>query len=86
MAKELENNGIPTALIATLTSVATNVGAPRIIAGAGITHPAGNPRLSQEQERKFRQALVELALEALTTEVDGPRVFALGSEQESTRL
>ena len=75
MAKELEANGLPTALIATLTSVAMMVGAPRIIRGAGITHPVGNPDLPEEEERKFRRALVEVAIQALTTEVQAPRIF-----------
>lgn len=78
MAKELEANGIPTALIATLTSVAVMVGAPRIVKGAGITHPVGNPDLPPEAERTFRRLVVESAVQALATEVHAPRIFDWG--------
>ncbi len=75
MSVELERQGIPTALVATLTSTAITVGANRIVVGAGIQHPVGNPKLAPEEELKQRCSVVELALTTLTTELSEQRVF-----------
>lgn len=67
-------------------SIARRVGAPRIVPTRGIPFPTGDPALSPEEERAWRRALVERALEALTTAVAGPTVFAMdgdGSEEET---
>lgn len=69
MAKELDRAGIPTAYIATITSLAQSVGANRIVAGRGVTHPTGDPRLPVDEERALRRRVVGKALEALRTEV-----------------
>jgi len=71
----LDRAGIPSALIATLISVAKNVGANRIVSGAGVAHVVGNPGLDPDGEKAFRRKLVERALLALTTPLDGQRVF-----------
>jgi glycine reductase len=75
MAKELERAGIPTALITAMVSVAERVGAPRIVPGRAVVHPVGDPTLPADAERALRRGLIERALEALQTPVDGPRVF-----------
>ena len=49
--------------------------ANRIVPAIAIPHPLGNPALDQEEEKKLRRGIVEKALEALTTEVDGQKVF-----------
>ena len=49
--------------------------ADAVIVVAVIPHPLGNPALDQEEEKKLRRGIVEKALEALTTEVDGQKVF-----------
>jgi glycine/betaine/sarcosine/D-proline reductase family selenoprotein B len=77
MAKELERHGIPTALITAMSSVAQSVGTPRIVAAQSIIHPTGNPALDQAGERAERRRITELALSAVCTAVDGPRVFTL---------
>lgn len=47
------------------------IGVPRIIRAAGIVHPTGNPNCerSLEEEKAFRRAIVEKALETLTIQV-----------------
>ena len=51
------------------------VGANRIVPAVAIPHPLGNPALSTEEEKAMRRRIVEKALEALTTEVDGQTIF-----------
>ena len=80
MAQEIERAGIPTAVFTALDSIALNVGCYRIIPGRGVLHVAGDPTLAPEQERLWRRRLVESALEALTTEVEQARVFALDGD------
>jgi glycine reductase len=53
------------------------VGAPRIVPTRGIPYPTGDPELGPEGERRLRRQLLERALEALGTAVDGPTVFEL---------
>ena len=77
MAKELERAGIPTALLCNLTSIAERVGAPRIVPTRGIPFPAGDPSLDPEDERAWRRRLLERALEAVSTHVHEPTVFAV---------
>ena len=59
----------------TITPVSVTVGANRIIPTIAIPHPLGNPALSKEDEFKLRRKLVESALVALQTPVDGQKVF-----------
>ena len=75
MVKELERAGIPVVHICTGTPISMTVGANRIVPAIAIPHPRGNPALDQEEEKKLRRGIVEKALEALTTEVDGQKVF-----------
>ncbi len=71
----MDREGVPSALITTLISVAKNVGANRIVPGAGVPHVTGNPDLDPAGERALRKGLVERALTALTTPLEGQRVF-----------
>ena len=75
MQKEAERAGIPSALITAIPSVASSVGVSRIITGGGIPYPVGDPTLPPERELEFRRRLVEKALEAVSTSVEGPTVF-----------
>ena len=45
----------------------------------GIPYPTGDPALGAEEERRLRRQLIERALEALSTPVDGPTVFAVSA-------
>ncbi|PLS74971.1 MAG: hypothetical protein CYG61_09630 [Actinobacteria bacterium] len=75
MAKELERGGIPTALLCNLVSIATRVGAPRVVTTRGIPYPAGDPSLGPQEERAWRRRLVTRALEVVATPVSRPTVF-----------
>ena len=77
MAKEIERSGIPVAYVTTLTSLAEEIRANRIVAGVRIPHPMGNPVLTPESERNLRTVVTRRALEVLTQPVDGPKVFAI---------
>jgi glycine/betaine/sarcosine/D-proline reductase family selenoprotein B len=75
MSKEIENVGLPTALITTLVTTALFTGAYRIVPGCGINHPLGNPTLPTLREKDIRRRIVLTALESLGTEVSGSKVF-----------
>lgn len=70
LTKEIEKVGIPTVLITTLVPTAQTVGANRIVQGAGITHPLGNPKLSDEEEKALRKQLLKAAFRLLTEPVE----------------
>ena len=57
MAKEIERSGIPVAYVTTLTSLAEEIRANRIVAGVRIPHPVGNPSLTPDNERILRTAV-----------------------------
>lgn len=75
MVKESERAGIPVVHICTVTPISMTVGANRIVPAVAIPHPLGNPALDKEEEKKLRRQIVEKALKALTTEVDGQTIF-----------
>ena len=75
MVKEIERAGIPVVHICTVTPISMTVGANRIVPAVAIPHPLGNPALGKEEEKKLRRQIVEKALKALTTEVDGQTIF-----------
>ncbi len=62
-------------------SVASRVGAPRVVATRGIPYPAGDPSLDASEERAWRRRLLERALEAVATPVSQPRVFTVEAEE-----
>ena len=75
MVKEIERAGIPVVHICTVTPIYMTVGANRIVPAIAIPHPLGNPALDKDEEKKLRREIVEKALKALTTEVDGQTIF-----------
>lgn len=75
MVKEIERAGIPVVHMCTVVPISLTVGANRIVPTVAIPHPLGNPSLSKEEEKALRRSLVERALKALQTEVDGQTVF-----------
>lgn len=66
---------MPTALVCNLVSLATRIGAPRIVAARGIPYPTGDPSLEPAREREWRKKLLSNALETLTKPVTEPTVF-----------
>ena len=75
MVKEIERSGIPVVHICTVTPISMTVGANRIVPAIAIPHPLGNPALDKDEEKTLRREIVEKALKALTTEVDGQTIF-----------
>ena len=59
----------------TVTPISLTVGANRILPTVAIPHPLGNPALSKEDEYDLRYRLVERALKALETPVEGQKIF-----------
>ena len=49
----------------------------------GIPYPTGDPSLDPAAERAWRRQLLEKALEAVATEVDGPTLFEPGQPGRS---
>ena len=75
MVKEIERAGIPVVHVCTVVPISLTVGANRIVPAIAIPHPLGNPQLDEKEEKKLRRKLVEKALKALQTKVDGQTVF-----------
>ena len=75
MVKEIERAGLPVVHICTVTPISMTVGANRIVPAIAIPHPLGNPALGKDEECARLKGLVEKALKALTTEVDGQTIF-----------
>ena len=75
IAKEIEREGIPVALITAMTLVAKQTGANRVVTGTMIPHPCGDPNAPVEADRSLRRTIIECALDVLQTDVDGPTVF-----------
>ena len=63
LAKEIERAGIPAVYVTSLPTVATMIGANRIVRGPAITHPFG---LDEDERRR----IVERALVMLETDVE----------------
>ena len=61
--------------ICTVVPISLTVGANRIVPAVAIPHPLGNPALEPADEKKLRRKIVEKALKALQTEVEGQTVF-----------
>jgi len=75
MVKEIERAGIPVVHVCTVTPISMTVGANRIVPAIAIPHPLGNPALSSEDEKQLRRKILNTALDALSTEVDGQTIF-----------
>jgi glycine reductase len=75
MVKEVERAGIPVVHMCTITPISLTVGANRIVPTIAIPHPLGNPALEASEEKELRRHLVEKALTALTTEIEGQTIF-----------
>lgn len=67
--------GIPTVFITALPTIASMVGANRVLRGLSITHPTGDPALSVGDEFAMRCRLVDRALQMLATTVEGRTVW-----------
>ena len=77
MVKEIEREGIPVVHICTVTPISVTVGANRIVPAVAIPYPLGNPSLDISAEKLLRAKILETALKAISTEVDGQTVFEI---------
>jgi glycine/betaine/sarcosine/D-proline reductase family selenoprotein B len=68
LAKEIERARIPTVYVTALPTVATMIGANRIVRGPAITHPFG-------MDEAERRQIVERAFELLETDVEPNTVW-----------
>jgi glycine/betaine/sarcosine/D-proline reductase family selenoprotein B len=68
LAKEIERAGIPAVYVTSLPTVATMIGANRIVRGPAITHPFG-----LDEDERLR--IVERALVMLETDVEPNTVW-----------
>jgi betaine reductase len=68
LAKEIERMGIPAVYVTSLPTVATMIGANRIVRGPAITHPFG-------LDAGERRRIVERALELLESDVEPNTVW-----------
>jgi glycine reductase len=75
MVKEIERVGIPVVHVCTVTPISMTVGANRIVPAIAIPYPLGNPTLDVKEEKQLRRKILNTALEALSTEVDGQTIF-----------
>ena len=57
------------------------VGANRIVRGVRIEHVCGAPTLSETGDRDLNMLIVQTALQALKTDVDGPTIFEPSEKQ-----
>ena len=62
-------------MISALYAIALNAGAPRVVRGARIEHVCGNPGLTPEMDRDYSRRIVQTALTAIGTAVQGPTLF-----------
>ena len=58
-----------------LPTIATMIGANRVVRGVAITHPFGAPERGSAGERALRRRLVERAVELLETDVERATVW-----------
>ena len=61
--------------VTALPTIATMIGANRVVRGVAITNPFGDPERSPAGEVALRRAIVERALELLETDVEPGTVW-----------
>ncbi len=77
LAQEFEQAGIPSVLITALPTIATHLGASRVLRGVAIAHPVGDPALPPAEEADLRRRIVDRALEMLETEVEPGTIWEI---------
>ena len=73
--KEIERAGLPAVVVTAMTSVASAVGANRIVRAGRIPHPVGDQTQDPEHERAWRKHVAEVSLQALTTDISKQTIF-----------
>ena len=62
-------------VISALYSLALTTGAPRVVKGSRIEHVCGNPGLGPEKDREYGHRIIDMALKAIQSDVNGPTLF-----------
>jgi glycine reductase len=62
--------------VTALPTIATMIGANRVIRGVAITNPFGDPERSPASELALRRSIVEQALAMLESDVESGTVWA----------
>ena len=75
MTREIEKAGITIVQMANLIPVARTVGVNRIVPTISIPYPLGDPATPKEVQHALRYHRVGVALDALSTEIEEPRLF-----------
>ena len=75
IVKQLEAAKIPAVHICTVTPISKSVGANRIVPGISIPYVVGNPNVSKEEEKKVRERIISVAIEALQTDISQQKIF-----------
>jgi len=75
MTKVIENAGITIVQMANLLPVAKTVGVNRLVPTISIPYPLGDPATPPDVQFNLRHHRVGVALDALTTDIDEPKVF-----------
>ena len=75
MVKEIERAGLPVVHACSIVPISKTVGSNRIVPTVAIPHPFGDPDKSLREEKALRKKLVQKALKALATRVEGQTVF-----------
>jgi glycine reductase len=65
--------------VTALPTIATMIGANRVVRGVAITNPFGDPQRSSAGETALRRRIVERALEMLETDVEPGTVWEAAS-------
>lgn len=75
MVKEIERAGMTVVHACSIVPISLTVGGNRIVPTIAIPHPFGDPGMSAAEEKALRRQLVEKALKALQTPIEGQTVF-----------
>ncbi len=65
MVREIDRAGLPIVHCCNLVNVAEGIGSNRILKGKSVLHALGDPTLPKDLEFKYREDMVEKALEML---------------------
>ncbi len=75
--------GIPTAVLSAIPLIPLSTGSNRVVKGIRVEHVCGNPLLGREDDLRLQLHIVQTALKALQTPVDGPTLFEPGEMTEA---
>jgi glycine reductase len=62
-------------MISAIYDLALTTGANRVVRGCRIEHVCGNPDLGPDKDREYGLRIIQTALRALSTPVNGPTLF-----------